>query len=114
MDTTSVREFRSRLAEVLEAAEPVIITRHGKQVAIVFPLLHPENVPVEVRRSIVNAMGAELFARPRWPSASPTIERYKLDVDRTLIRENLRRTPEQRLQGLQSLQNFADELRRAR
>ena len=41
------------------------------------------------------------------------IERYKRDVDRTLIRENLQRTPEQRLRALQEMQRFAAEVRRA-
>jgi hypothetical protein len=41
------------------------------------------------------------------------IEAYKKDVDRTLLRENLRRTPEQRLDNLMELQRFADEMRRA-
>ena len=110
----SVREFRNRLAQVFEDAEPVMITRHGRNVAIVFPLRKPETVPVEVRRSIVNAVGAELMAPPRWPASSSTVERYKDDVDRTLIRENLRRSPEERLNALQNLQQFASELRRAR
>ena len=43
----------------------------------------------------------------------PVIEAYKKDVDRTLIRENLRLTPEQRLANLESLQEFAIEIRRA-
>jgi hypothetical protein len=43
----------------------------------------------------------------------PVIEAYKKDVDRTLIRENLRLTVEQRLANLEALQKFAEELRRA-
>ena len=43
----------------------------------------------------------------------PVIEAYKKDIDRTLIRENLKLTPEQRLLQLMTLQEFADELRRA-
>jgi hypothetical protein len=43
----------------------------------------------------------------------PVIEAYKKDVDRTLIRENLRLTVEQRFEKLMRLQQFADELRRA-
>jgi hypothetical protein len=43
----------------------------------------------------------------------PVIEAYKKDVDRTLIRENLKLTPEERLIRLMKLQQFADELRRA-
>jgi hypothetical protein len=43
----------------------------------------------------------------------PVTEFYKAGVDRTLLRENLRRSPEERLRALQSLQEFATELRRA-
>jgi hypothetical protein len=43
----------------------------------------------------------------------PVIEAYKKDVDRTLIRENLRLTVEQRLLGLMSMQRTAEELQRA-
>lgn len=41
------------------------------------------------------------------------VELYKRDVDRTLIRENLRKSPEERLRALQDLQRFADEVRNA-
>lgn len=41
------------------------------------------------------------------------IEAYKRSVDLTLIRENLRRTPEERVRQLQALQRFAEELNRA-
>jgi hypothetical protein len=43
----------------------------------------------------------------------PVIEAYKKDVDRTLIRENLRLSVEARLERLMQLQRFAEELRRA-
>lgn len=43
----------------------------------------------------------------------PVIEAYKKDVDRTLLRENLRRTPTERLRRLTALQALAAELRRA-
>ena len=45
--------------------------------------------------------------------ADPVIEAYKKDIDRTLIRENLKLTPEQRLLQLMKLQEFAEELRTA-
>jgi hypothetical protein len=41
------------------------------------------------------------------------IDAYKRDVDRTLLRENLRRTVEERLVRLMEQQRFAEELRRA-
>lgn len=43
----------------------------------------------------------------------PVIEAYKRDVDRTLVRENLKLSPEQRILKLIELQRFAEELRRA-
>lgn len=43
----------------------------------------------------------------------PVIEAYKRDVDRSLLRENLGRTVEERLRSLDDLRRFGDELRRA-
>lgn len=43
----------------------------------------------------------------------PVIEAYKRDIDRTLLRQSLERTPEQRLVELMRLQAFAEELARA-
>ena len=114
MKTLSVREFRNSLAGALESPHPVVITRHGKRIAIVYPLVRLAEIPVEVRRSLTEAVGRELHVRPLWPMSSRVVERYKRDVDRTLIRENLRRSPEERLRALQKLQEFASELRRAR
>lgn len=42
------------------------------------------------------------------------IEAYKQHIDRSLLRENLRLTVEERFKDLQQLQVFAGELRRAR
>jgi hypothetical protein len=52
-------------------------------------------------------------AEPQVLVPDPVVEAYKRGVDRTLLRENLRRTPEQRLLRLMELQGFAAELRRA-
>jgi hypothetical protein len=43
----------------------------------------------------------------------PVIEYYKRDVDRTLLREHLKLTPQQRLEKLVSFMRDLDELRRA-
>ncbi|MGH7455759.1 MAG: hypothetical protein ACRENG_30670 [bacterium] len=51
--------------------------------------------------------------KPQNDSITTIIELYKRDVDRTLIRENLKLTVEQRLRNLQNLQRFAEELREA-
>ena len=43
----------------------------------------------------------------------PLIHAYKKDVDRTLVRENLRRSVDERLRSMAELQEFGRELERA-
>ena len=43
----------------------------------------------------------------------PVIEVYKRDVDRTLLRENLKLAPEERLLKLQDFAKFLSEVRSA-
>ncbi len=43
----------------------------------------------------------------------PVIEAYKRDVDRTLLRENLKLPVEDRFRKLKELQRLAEELQRA-
>lgn len=43
----------------------------------------------------------------------PVIEAYKRDIDRTLIRENLKLTVTERFENAMALQKFAEELKRA-
>ncbi len=43
----------------------------------------------------------------------PVIEAYKADIDRTLIRERLERTPAERVLDLVKLAGLAEELARA-
>jgi hypothetical protein len=49
----------------------------------------------------------------RRSSLDDIIDRYKKDVDRTLLREQLRKTPDQRVRELVELERFAEELRRS-
>lgn len=46
-------------------------------------------------------------------SISDVIEVYKRGIDRSLLRESLRRTPQERLEALMELQKLARELRLA-
>ncbi|MEZ5356104.1 MAG: hypothetical protein R2762_26005 [Bryobacteraceae bacterium] len=50
---------------------------------------------------------------PHKPDIDPVIEAYKKDIDRTLIRENLKLTVTQRFENAMALQRCAKELRRA-
>lgn len=43
----------------------------------------------------------------------PVIEAYKKDIDRTLIRENLKLTPDQRLRKLQDFMRSVESIRGA-
>jgi hypothetical protein len=47
---------------------------------------------------------------PASRSYDPVIEAYKKDIDRTLLRENLKLTVQQRFENLMQLQRFAEEL----
>lgn len=58
-------------------------------------------------------MKKELFMDKSIDSIQAIIELYKKDIDRSLIRENLKLTPEERLLKLQDFVNFALELRKA-
>jgi hypothetical protein len=53
------------------------------------------------------------MTHPPRPDPDPVVEAYKKDIDRTLIRENLKLTVEERFQKATALLRFAEELRRA-
>jgi len=50
MTTISVDELSKRTAEILDSDEPVIVTRDGKHVAVLYPIRNPNDIPMEVRR----------------------------------------------------------------
>ena len=72
------------------------------------------NPSIETIARLLAAAGFELHAelRPRSPQDA-LVDAYKRDIDRTLLRENLRKSPEQRVRALQALARLADEARRA-
>jgi hypothetical protein len=47
------------------------------------------------------------------PDPDLVVQAYKKDIDRTLIRENLKLTVEERFRKAMALAQFAEELRRA-
>ena len=57
--------------------------------------------------------GDEAILRRFGLEPDPVIETYKKDVDRTLLRANLQRTPEQRWQNFLAAYRLAHEVRRA-
>ncbi|MQA90973.1 MAG: helix-turn-helix domain-containing protein [Gemmatimonas sp.] len=72
------------------------------------------NPTVRTLARYAEALGLDLrvdFAKV--PVADPVVERYKLDVDRTLLRENLRRSVDERLRSLGEWEEAGWELQRA-
>jgi transcriptional regulator with XRE-family HTH domain len=55
---------------------------------------------------------AKVVLEPMAPEDA-VIGAYKADIDRTLLRDNLRRTPEERVRALEALQGLAAEAQRA-
>lgn len=64
-------------------------------------------------------MNSEIMAQTnrrldaRRQAPDPVVEAYKRDIDRTLLRQNLRRSAEERVANLIALQRLAVEARRA-
>ena len=65
---------------------------------------------------IMAARCEEALAEPTFDDEfppNPVVEAYKRDVDRSLLRENLKRSVEERVRNLMALQRLAAEARRA-
>ena len=54
-----------------------------------------------------------MMGHPSTFAPDPVVEAYKKDIDRTLLRENLKLTVTERFQRAMAHAKFADELRRA-
>lgn len=64
---------------------------------------------------LVGAAGFDLRIElvPRPTHRDPVIEAYKRDVDRTLLRENLRKTVDRRLRDMEAFRKDAEHLQAA-
>jgi len=63
------------------------------------------------RLAKMGAMPDESILTP--PERDPVIEAYKAGVDRTLFREMLKLSPDERLRRIEELGRFQEELRKA-
>jgi len=79
MKTATIRDFRTRIAELLDGDEPVLITRHGKNAAVVYPLGAPEKLPMEIRRKLFLDMTADIAKQLR--TRGTTDEEIERDFD---------------------------------
>ncbi len=60
MKRATIREFRTNFAELIGGEDSVLVTKHGKPAAVVYPLNNPRKVPIEVRRKLYLAMTSEI------------------------------------------------------
>ena len=60
MKRATIREFRSNIAELIAGDESVLVTKHGKPAAVVYPLGDPKKIPLDVRRKLYLAMAGEI------------------------------------------------------
>jgi prevent-host-death family protein len=60
MKTATIREFRSNIAELVSGEESVLVTKHGKPAAVLYPLSDPTQIPLELRRKLYLAMAGEI------------------------------------------------------
>jgi len=60
MKTTTIREFRSNIAKLIDSDESVLVTKHGKPAAVLYPLHDPSKVPLEVRRKLFLALAGDI------------------------------------------------------
>ncbi len=52
MKTTTIREFRKDVSELLRGRDAVLVTRHGKPAGVLYPLTDPRKLPMKVRRKL--------------------------------------------------------------
>jgi prevent-host-death family protein len=70
MKTTTIRDFRSRIAELIDSDEPVLVTRNGKNAAVLYPLRDPKKLPIEIRRNLFLDMTADIAKQLRTKGVS--------------------------------------------
>ena len=60
MKTATIREFRSNVAKLIDSDESVLVTKHGKPAAVLYPLRDPSKIPLEVRRKLYLALTEDI------------------------------------------------------
>jgi antitoxin (DNA-binding transcriptional repressor) of toxin-antitoxin stability system len=60
MRVTGIREFRNRVPELVSGKELVFVTKHGKLSGLLVPLDQPDQLPVELRRDLLERLGGAI------------------------------------------------------
>ena len=105
------RKTREHIRRLRETGRPEVLTVNGRAELVVYDAAAYQEIADrlerrERRRGVAASESTTL-------EADAVVVAYKRDVDRTLLRENLRRTVQQRVENLMALQQLASEARRA-
>jgi PHD/YefM family antitoxin component YafN of YafNO toxin-antitoxin module len=105
------RTTRDHIRRLRETGRPEVLTVNGRAELVVYDAAAYQEIADrlerrERRRGVAASESTTL-------EADAVVVAYKRDVDRTLLRENLRRTVQQRVENLMALQQLASEARRA-
>ncbi len=60
MRVTGVREFRDHAPELIKGKDLVFVTRHGKLTSVLVPLNDPVDLPIELRRELLQSLGGAI------------------------------------------------------
>ena len=60
MKLASIREFRGALSGFAKEKDMVLVTNHGKTVGCFIPLGHQTDVPIELKKEFVTALGTKI------------------------------------------------------
>jgi len=118
-DIYSLSEFQRRTKEhvrrLRETGRPTVLTVNGRAELVMHDAASYQELldSLERARDVLAPESAGTTELELDLEPDPIIEEYKTHVDRTLLRENLRRTVEERVAGLVALQALAAEAQRA-
>ena len=118
-DIYSLSEFQRRTKEHVrrhrETGRPTVLTVNGRAELVMHDAASYQELldSLERARDVLAPESAGTTELELDLEPDPIIEEYKTHVDRTLLRENLRRTVEERVAGLVALQALAAEAQRA-
>lgn len=57
MKVAGIREFRNHAPKLLKAKDVVFVTRHGKLSGLLVPLGNPRELPVDLRKDLLEKIG---------------------------------------------------------
>ena len=63
MKLASIRDFRSGISGYTRKGEMVIVMRSGKMVGCFLPLAETHDIPIELKREFVAALGSHIAER---------------------------------------------------